>query len=319
MSFFAVHWLPPAPARNREGSNVEFLETFYTKFVPFFLFTVMVAMGLSLTPADLKEIFRKPKAMLAGLGAQLLLLPAIAIGFGILLQSPPVIAAGAIILAACPGGITSNAYVFASRADVALSIGLTVVASMVTVFSVPLLTLFALELHLERGDVPDVPVAEVMLALAKLTVVPVALGMTVRHLRPQAALRMIEPLRVVTLIALVFIVIVGTVSAWDTIIANFWTAGILMAAINVTAMTLGYGLGSLLRLPFAQLASITFEVGVQNLSMALFITLTFLRSPELAIATLVYALVMKITALSFVWYVGQRLAAAGAPKAVRAI
>lgn len=298
---------------------MEFLETFYTKFVPFFLFTVMVAMGLSLTPADLQEIFRKPRAMLAGLGAQLLLLPAIAIGFGILLQSPPVIAAGAIILAACPGGITSNAYVFASRADVALSIGLTVVASMITVFSVPLLTLFALQLHLDRGDVPDVPVADMMLALAKLTVVPVVLGMTFRHLRPQAALRMIEPLRVMTLIALVFIVIVGTVSAWDTIVANFWTAGVLMAAINVTAMTLGYGLGSLLRLPFAQLASITFEVGVQNLSMALFITLTFLRSPELAIATLVYALVMKITALSFVWYVGQRLAATGEQKAARAI
>ena len=103
------------------------------------------------------------------------------------------------------------------------------------------------------------------------------------------------------------IVVIGTATAWDTIIANLWTAGVLMTAINISAMSLGFGLGKLMRLPFPQMASITFEVGVQNLSMALFVCLTFLKSPELAVATLVYALIMKITALSFVWYVRNRL------------
>ena len=162
----------------------------------------------------------------------MLLLPTIAIGFTWLLDSPPVIAAGAIILAACPGGITSNAYVFASRADVALSIGLTAVASFITVFSVPFLTLLALNLHLERSEIPLIPVADMMWTLAKLTVIPVALGMSFRRLRPQAAQRMIEPLRVITLIALIVIVVIGTVTAWDTIVENLWTAGILMTAIN---------------------------------------------------------------------------------------
>ena len=286
---------------------MEFLETFYTKFVPFFLFTVMVAMGLSLTVNDLKEVVRKPKAILAGLSAQLLVLPAIAIGYGILFNSPPVIAAGAIILAACPGGITSNAYVFASRADIALSIGLTAVASVITVFSVPFFTLLALDLHLDQTDIPDLPAGEMMWTLAKLTVVPVAIGMTFRQLKPDAALRMIEPLRLITLVALIIIVVIGTVNAWDTIVANLWTAGVLMTAINLTAMSFGYGLGNLMRLPFPQMASITFEVGVQNLSMALFVAFTFLKSPELAVATLVYALIMKITAMSFVWYVRNRL------------
>ena len=81
-----------------------------------------------------------------------------------------------------------------------------------------------------------------------------------------------------------------------------------MATINLVAMSLGYGLGHLLRLPFKQMASITFEVGVQNLTMALFVCLTFLKSPDLAVATFVYALFMKITALSFVWYVRKKLA-----------
>jgi len=289
---------------------MEFLETFYTQFVPIFLFTVMVAMGLSLTVDNLLEVVRKPKAISVGLCAQLLFLPALAISYGFLFDSPPVIAAGAIILAACPGGITSNAYVFASRADVALSIGLTTVASFITVFSVPFLTLFALNLHMDQSTIPDLPAGDMMRTLAQLTIVPVALGMTFRRFRPDAALRLIEPLRIATLIALIVIVVIGTVTAWDTIVANALTAGILMTAINVTAMTVGYGLGKLMRLPFTQVASITFEVGVQNLSLALFVAFTFLKSPELAIATLVYALVMKITAMSFVAYVRKRLGAA---------
>lgn len=289
---------------------MEFLETFYTQFVPIFLFTVMVAMGLSLTVDNLLEVVRKPKAISVGLCAQLLFLPALAISYGFLFDSPPVIAAGAIILAACPGGITSNAYVFASRADVALSIGLTTVASFITVFSVPFLTLFALNLHMDQSTIPDLPAGDMMWTLAQLTIVPVALGMTIRHFKPAAALRLIEPLRVATLVALIVIVVIGTITAWDTIVENALTAGILMTAINVTAMTVGYGLGKLMRLPFPQVASITFEVGVQNLSLALFVAFTFLKSPELAIATLVYALVMKITAMSFVAYVRKRLGTA---------
>ncbi len=286
---------------------MEFLETFYTKFVPIFLFTVMVAMGLSLTVDNLLEVFRKPKAIATGLCAQLLFLPALAIGYGLLFDSPPVIAAGAIILAACPGGITSNAYVFASRADVALSIGLTTVASFITVFSVPFLTLLALNMHMEQSAIPTLPAGDMMWTLAQLTIVPVAMGMILRRLKPALALRMIEPLRIATLIALIVIVVIGTITAWDTIVENALTAGVLMTAINLTAMTFGYALGKVMRLPFPQVASITFEVGVQNLSLALFVAFTFLQSPELAIATLVYALVMKITAMSFVAYVRKRL------------
>jgi BASS family bile acid:Na+ symporter len=292
---------------------VEFLEVFYTKFVPIFLFTVMVAMGLSLTVNDLLEVVRKPKAILIGLTAQLGFLPVLAIGYGFLFDSPPIIAAGAIILAACPGGITSNAYVFASRADVALSIGLTAVASFITVFTVPLLTLFALNLHMDQGEIPDLPAGDMMWALARLTILPVALGMTFRHFRPDFAQKMIEPLRVATLIALIIIVVIGTINAWDTIVENLWTAGVLMTAINVTAMVFGYVLGGVARLPFPQQASITFEVGVQNLSLALFVAFTFLKTPELAISTLVYALVMKITAMSFVAWVRKRL---GTPEPV---
>jgi len=285
-----------------------FLETFYTQFVPIFLFAVMMAMGLSLTLQDFQRVAKQPKALLAGLGAQLLVLPILSIAIGFALDSPPVIAAGAIILAACPGGVTSNAYVFASRADVALSIGLTAVASFITVFSIPFLTLFALELHMDQSAIPELDKTDMMWTLARFTIVPVSLGMLLRRWKPEIALKIIEPLRVGTLVSLIGIVVVGTATAWATIVLNAWSAGTLMVAINLIAMTFGFLLARSLRLPFKQRATITFEVGVQNLSLALFVTLTFLKSPELAIATLVYALIMKVTALSFVWYVRRRLA-----------
>ena len=288
---------------------MSFLEVFYVEFVPFFLFTVMMAMGLALTVQDLQKVFSRPKAIVGGLSTQLLVLPLLGIGFGLLYDSPPVIAAGAIILCACPGGVTSNAYTFAAKADIALSIGLTVVASLITVFTIPFLTLYALNLHLDQSDIPDLSALDMIWTLSKFTLVPVSLGLALRAWKPELAKKLVEPLRIIALVALIIIAIIGTVNAWDTIVANIWTAGLLMATINFVAMSIGYGLGNLLRLPFAQMASITFEVGVQNLSMALFVCLTFLKSSDLAVATFVYAFFMKVTALSFVWYVRKRLAA----------
>jgi BASS family bile acid:Na+ symporter len=288
---------------------LSFLEAFYVEFVPFFLFTVMMAMGLALTVQDLKVVFSRPKAIIGGLSTQLIALPLLGIGFGLLYDSPPVIAAGAIILCACPGGVTSNAYTFSARADIALSIGLTVVASLITVFTIPFLTLFALDLHLDRSHILDLSALDMIWTLSKFTLVPVALGLMFRAWKPELAKKFVEPLRVIALVALIIIAVIGTVNAWDTIVTHIWTAGLLMATINVVAMSIGYGLGNLLRLPFAQMASITFEVGVQNLSMALFVCLTFLKSSDLAVATFVYAFFMKVTALSFVWYVRNRLAA----------
>ncbi len=278
------------------------------EFVPFFLVTVMMAMGLALTVQDLRLVFSRPKAIVAGLSAQLILLPLLGIGFGILYGSPPVIAAGAIILCACPGGVTSNAYTFSAKADIALSIGLTVVASLITVFTIPMLTLFALELHLDRSEIPDLSILEMIWTLSRFTVVPVAIGLALRAWKPEIAGKLVDPLRLLALVSLIIIAVVGTINAWDTIISSIWTTGLLMATINVVAMSIGYGLGKLLRLPFKQMASITFEIGVQNLSMALFVCLTFLKSPDLAVATFVYAFFMKVTALSFVWYVRKRLA-----------
>ena len=287
---------------------VSLLETFYVKFIPLFLFTVMIGMGMSLTLQNLKTVFSEPKALIAGLSSQLVLLPILGIGFGILYNSPPVIAAGAIILCACPGGVTSNAYAFSAKADVALSIGMTVIACLITVFTIPLLTILALNMYLDRSDMPEVSMIEMIWTLSKFTLVPLAIGLAIRAWNPDLAQKLVDPLRIFAVVSLLIIAAIGTWMAWDTIVDTIWTAGLLMASINIVAMAMGYGIASSLNLPFRQMASITFELGVQNLSLALFVCLTFLQSSELAIASFVYAFFMKITALGFVWYVRKRLA-----------
>ncbi len=285
---------------------MELLETFYTRVVPIFLITVMVGMGLTLTLRHLRDVFAPPRAMLTGLTAQMLGLPLIAITLGFVFQSPPVIAAGAVILSACPGGVTSNAYTFASRADTALSVSLTTVTSLITVVTIPLVTLLAMKLHFEAADIPAIPAGQMMLTLAKLTVIPIAVGMTFRAIWPTLAQKVIEPLRTATLWLLILIVVYGTWSAWDTIRENFFQAGLLMIAINLAGMGLGYLIGRWQKLPLPQRVTIMFEVGVQNLSMALLVTMTLLQRPDLAIATLVYALFMKVSAMSLVAWMRRR-------------
>jgi len=123
---------------------VELVELFFTVVVPVGLVLMMTGMGLALSPADLKNVIVFPKAAAIGLGGQLLLLPLISFLLAVLLAPTPAVAVGAVILAACPGGVTSNGFVFASRGDLALSITLTAVTSILTVFTIPLLTALAM-------------------------------------------------------------------------------------------------------------------------------------------------------------------------------
>ena len=133
---------------------MEIMQFLNTRVVPLALIVVMAGLGLSLTPADFRRVIVFPKAAAVGLAAQLIGLPLTAFALGYLLAPSPAIAVGAVILAACPSGVTSNAYSFAARADVALCVTLSAVTSIITVFTIPFLTYFALQTFYEQGQVP---------------------------------------------------------------------------------------------------------------------------------------------------------------------
>ena len=281
---------------------------FYTDVIPVGLWIVMLGLGLALTPQDIKNIFIMPKAVSVGLAGQLILLPILAFGLCVAFAPTPAIAIGALVLAACPGGVTSNAYSFASRGDVALSVTLTAVTSFITIFTVPLVTFLALDYFLDAGTPIDLPVGQLMWLLAKLTVVPVSIGMVIRQIWKDKAARVIEALRTATFLFLLVLIVTGSILAIDELRQYFLQIASVVLSLNVLALAMGFALGWLFRLPIAQRISITYEVGVQNITLASLVMLTVLQNEDYFIVAVVYAAIMKLTAMGFMYFARQWLA-----------
>ncbi len=293
------------------------MDILYSIVIPTVLLSVMMGLGLTLTIADLKRVIAFPKAAFIGLTSQIVLLPLLAFVLAVLLAPTPEIAVGAIILAACPGGVTSNAYVFAARADLALSVTLTAVASFITVFTIPLLTYLALQVFIQQGELPDMPVLQMFRTLATFTIIPLAVGMTCNALWPDFSRRVVEKLlRRVTVAVLMFVIVTAAIASYEAIRENFLQTGLLVVGLNLLSMGMGYAIGRSFRLPTSQVITITSEVGVQNLSLALLVTLVILQSPLLAITTLIYAVVMPVVALGFIAVARRMLAAEESMKVV---
>ena len=275
---------------------MEFLETFYTQFVPIFLFTVMVAMGLSLTVNDLLQVIRKPKALITGLSAQLLVLPAIGIGFGFLLDSPPVIAAGAIILAACPGGITSNLLTHLANGDSALSISLTAVTSLCGVITVPLITNLGLMTFTGASDAVSLPLGKMVFGVFLVSTLPLLLGMLLRHRRPAFAERLAPRTLKLSVMLFILIVVATFMGHWGNISDKFDVAGPAVIALNLSTMLLALFGAWLLRLERGQGVAITLECGLQNAAMGIFVAATLLANSNMVIPSIIYALIMNVSA-----------------------
>lgn len=276
-------------------------EIVFTRLMPLILFVLMLGMGLSLTPENFKNVFKYPRAAFLGLVGQLLLMPLLAFALAIVLQVPTAIAVGAMMLAACPGGVTSNGYVFVSRGDLGLSVTLTAITSIVTILTIPLITWFALNWFVAAGEVPDLPVTRVVRQLVFLTAFPIIIGMTLRHYFPGPAVNGVDIIRRISIGLLIIIIVGATIGTWDTIFGNLISAGILATFLNVLGMTLGFILARKMSLPEIQVRTITFEIGVQNLSLAVLVAVVILEQPQFAILPVVYAFVMKITALSLIY------------------
>ncbi len=277
--------------------------------IPWMLRLVMLGLGLSLTVTDFKRVVVYPKAAGVGLAAQLFGLPLTAFALAWIFGPAPTVAVGLVILAICPSGITSNAYTFASRGDVPLCVTLAAVTSVITVFTIPFLTFVALQTFLGQDQRPELPVLDMLGDIAMLTLLPVALGMTIRALWPDTAKKTEEPLRKAVLYLLFLVLGLGVLSSWETIVNEIASVGLLVITMNLLTMGLGYGLARLFRLPTPQVVTITFEVGVQNLALAFAITFNILQEPALAVSALVYAAVMPATALIFVLIARRMLAA----------
>lgn len=260
--------------------------------LPIALAVVMFGLGMSLTTADFARTAREPRAVAVALATQLLLLPLVCFGLVVAFDLDPVLAVGMMLLAASPGGTTANLFSHLFRGDVALNVTLTAVNSVVAAVTLPVVVNFALDhfqpaadgaLGLEFGKVAQV---------FALVLVPVALGMLVRRWSPAFADRADRPVRIVSVLVLVA-VIVGTIVAEIENTADYLAAvglvSVLFCAISLAA---GYLLPRLAKVGERQAVASAFEVGVHNSTLAITVGVSVLGDEQLAVPAAVYAVVM---------------------------
>lgn len=281
-----------------------------TVFLPLALFLVMLGMGLGLTPADFTRVVTYPRAVLVGLGAQLLALPLLGFLLAALFPLSPELAVGVMILAACPGGPTSNVITYLAKGNVALSITLTALSSLVTVFTIPLWVNLAMGAFLGETATLRLPLLSTILQIAVITLIPVALGMGLHWAQPRLASQIERRVKWLSL-ALLGLIIAGLlVQQRANVVAFFAQVGLVTLALNLAAMAVGYGLATLTRLDNPSTTAITVEVGLQNGTLAIAIASapTLLNQPTLAIPAAIYSLLMFATGAAFAYWSVRRSA-----------
>jgi len=277
-----------------------------TVVLPASLFIIMLGMGLSLVVDDFKRVVVYPKAMAVGLTNQLLLLPLIGFALAYVFSLSPMMAVGLMLIAACPGGVTSNLITHVSRGDAALSITLTAINSAITVITIPLIVSFSLDHFVGEARTIEMPVLKTILQIVAITVLPVAIGMTIRRFKPDFADRMERPSRIASTVIFALIV-VGIIAAnTDLIKEHFFALAGVTLALNVITMLLGFVASKAAKLDLSQGLAITIESGIQNGTLAIVLATTILKEGELALPAGIYSLIMFATGAVIMLYFGRR-------------
>ena len=271
------------------------------------LVAIMLSLGLSLTVADFKRVLVFPKAVILALFCQMLILPVtcffIAKGFGL----SPELAVGLMLLSATPGGVTANLFSHLSNGDVALNITLTAINSLLCLFSLPLILALSLAYFIEDDRVIP-PQFSKIVEVCLVVVIPVMIGMYLRHRLPQFTEKLVRPMKLAAALFMLAMIAMVCIKQWDTLVQYFPVIGGAVLLFNLMSIGTGYGGALLAKLSKKQAIAIGMEVGIHNatLSMAVAFSPHLLDNPTMAIPSSVYGLTMLITASVFGFWVRER-------------
>ena len=264
--------------------------------IPICLFLIMMGMGLTLVTNDFKRVLKYPKAVGIGLTNQLILLPIIGFALANIMPLRPEYAVGVMLLVLCPGGTTSNLFTYLAKGDVALSVTMTAIASVITVFTIPIVLSFSLIYFMGSGSAFELPVLKTVLTLVLLTIVPISIGMLIKRYAPAVADRSQVYVSRFGVLFLTFLVLFLGYVQRDIIVDAFIATGPVSIILNLSTMALGYYSSKWFGLNLAQRTSITLEVGLQNSTLSIFMALTLLSNYDMSMMPAIYTLVMFLTA-----------------------
>ena len=266
---------------------------------PVCLAIIMFGLGLGLTVSDFTRLIKIPRDFIVGFFGQVILLPIVAFILIQIISLPPEIALGTMIIAAAPGGVMSNILTKFANGDVALSISLTAVVSLISVITVPLIVYNSAG-FLGIEIVKEISMLNIALKMFVAVTVPVIFGMIVRALMTDFIVSKTLLVQRLSLILFLIIFTAIWVEEWDKITSFIQRAGLITLILNLTMIFLGYYLAKYLTSGVEQRKCISLECGLQNGTLALFVTTQLFDDVVFAVPTAAYALIMFTTATIFV-------------------
>ena len=274
-------------------------------FLPISLAIIMFGMGLTLMVSDFGRLFAYPKEVLIGLFNQLVFLPLIGFLIILLFDLNSSMAIGIMILSLCPGGPTSNLITQVARGNIGLSVTLTALASLITVFTIPIILSEAITYFTGETDVViELPIVQTMLQILLITVIPVSIGMVIRKKNEAFALRMERPMRIASTVLFIIIFLLVMIANKDLIVEAMKEVGLATLLLNLSTMALGYMTAKVFGIKGKSQISITIESGIQNGTLAFVIATTILNNVEMGLPTGAYSIWMFITGGILMWRLG---------------
>ena len=273
-----------------------------TKIAPIILALIMLGLGLGLKIDDFTRIVKTPKDFFVGFFSQLIILPLVAYLLIIILKVPPEIAIGVMIIAAAPGGVTSNILTKFSNGDVALSISLTAVISLISIITVPLIIFTSADLFGITDISQNISMTGIALKMFLVVTVPVILGMIIRKFAENFVNSKIQIFEKLNIILFVIFFIAAFYEERESFIDFLMQAGFITFILNITMMIVAYYLGKTFASGIKQQKCIALECGLQNGTLAIFVSTQIFGTDIVYITpTAAYALIMYITGFIFVF------------------
>ena len=278
-----------------------------TTIAPIALALIMLGLGASLTVQDFTRVVQNPKEFFIGLICQLVLLPIIAYFLIIILKTPIELALGVMLIAAAPGGVTSNVLTKFANGDVALSISLTAITSLISIVSVPYVVFLSIELFNIDYVSGEVSMLGISLKMFFVVTVPVIVGMIIRKLANNFIENNMKLIQRISIGLFIIVFVAIYIEEWDSLIMFFEKAGLIALILNVTMMVVAFYIAKFFSTGVAQRRCISLEAGLQNGTLAVFVATEISSEIVYMIPTAAYALIMYITGFIFIYFLRNKV------------
>ena len=274
-----------------------------TKIAPLALALIMLGLGLGLTIQDFKRVVNNPKDFTVGFICQLIILPIVAYILITVLRTPVELALGVMIIAAAPGGVTTNVMTKFAKGDVALSISLTAIISLLSIFSVPFIILSSAKLLGIVNISEEITMTGIAIKMAGVVTIPVILGMVIRKFAENFIISKISIIEKITGILFIIVFTSIWIEERENIFSYLGQAGLVTLLLNIIMMIVAYYIAKYFTTGAEQRKCITIECGLQNGTLAVFVATQIFTDIIYIVPTAAYALIMYFTAFAFMFFV----------------